>query len=315
MWILRFQILAVTSFLIIIIAIIHLMKERKVKGSISRLQDVKPIKHKREGSKIFHRLELFLQEAEFLKRREKHIKQELAKAGLPLRPSEFVCLRLILTISLFCIGLIISKLLLGGLILGLVGFLSPFLFLKSCQKKRLRAFNSQLVNALSLISNSLKAGYSFLQALQTVSEETSPPIKDEFGKLIRENSLGIPIEEALKNLLDRVPSYDLDLIVTSLLIQRQTGGNLAEILDNISYTIRERVRLRGEIRVLTAQGRMSGIIISVLPFAIYLILHLLHPDIYKMLYTNPIGILLIIIGIIMMGAGIFLVKKIVSIEV
>jgi len=154
-----------------------------------------------------------------------------------------------------------------------------------------------------------------LQSLQTVKDETSPPIRDEFGKLIREITLGIPIEEALKNLLARVPSYDLDLVITSFLIQRQTGGNLSEILDNISYTIRERVRLRGEIRVLTAQGRVSGVIISILPFAIYLILHLLHPDIYKMLYTHPIGILLIVIGITMMSAGIFLVRKIVSMEV
>src|SRR5437588_819790 len=155
------------------------------------------------------------------------------------------------------------------------------LYLRLRQRKRTRAFNNQLGDTLTLMSNALKAGHSFAQALSTVSKNAAPPIADEFARATREIALGINVDDALNHMNERNQSEDFDLMVTAVQIQRVVGGNLAEILDSIAYTIRERIRIQGEIRTLTAQARTSGIIITLLPFALAVALAFISPSYFS----------------------------------
>ncbi|MEW5988919.1 MAG: type II secretion system F family protein, partial [Chloroflexota bacterium] len=191
--------------------------------------------------------------------------------------------------------------------------------------RRLRAFNGQLSDTLNLWVNSLRSGYSVLQGMEAIATELPPPVSKEFERVIQEVRLGLSLNQALSNMLRRVPSDDLDLVVTAVNIQREVGGNLAEILDIISYTIRERVRIKGEIRTLTAQGRFSGWVVSLLPIGLALLLYKINPTYMSGLFGKgapwvlpgvlPCGWLVVGIGLMFIGAGVLAVKKIVDIEV
>jgi tight adherence protein B len=196
----------------------------------------------------------------------------------------------------------------------IVWFLSGF-FLKFRQRRRTRAFNNQLGDTITLLSNALKAGHSFAQALSSVSKNAQPPIADEFARATREIALGIPVDDALVHMVQRNKSEDFDLMVTAVQIQRVVGGNLAEILDTIAYTIRERVRIQGEIRTLTAQARASGWIITVLPFALAGILSLVSPSYFDPMWTDGIGHVLLGIAAFSIAIGAVAIQKIVKIEV
>ena len=196
----------------------------------------------------------------------------------------------------------------------IVWVLSGF-FLKFRQRRRTRAFNNQLGDTIMLLSNALKAGHSFAQALASVAKNASPPIADEFARATREIALGINVDDALTHMVDRNKSEDFDLLVTAVQIQRVIGGNLAEILDTIAFTIRERVRIQGEIRTLTAQARASGWIITVLPFALAGILSLISPSYFGPFLSDPLGHIMIGIGLISIAIGAAAIQKIVKIEV
>jgi len=171
---------------------------------------------------------------------------------------------------------------------------------------------------ISLMVNGLRAGYSTMQAMEAVSRELPAPISDEFRRIVQEMQLGIPMDTALDNLTRRIPSKDLDLVVTAINVQREVGGNLAEIMDTISHTIRERVRVKGEIRVLTSQMMMSGRFLAIMPVAVIILMYFLNRQ-YMMRFFNPatrmFGIPALIIGAFMIGIGYFLMMKIASIEV
>jgi tight adherence protein B len=194
-------------------------------------------------------------------------------------------------------------------------WLSSGVFLKFRQGRRTRAFNNQLGDTITLLSNALKAGYSFAQALASVSRNANPPIADEFARATREIALGIPVDDALNHMVQRNKSEDFDLLVTAVQIQRVVGGNLAEILDTIAYTIRERVRIQGEIRTLTAQARISGIIITLLPFGLAGVLELISPSYFGPMLTETLGHILLGIGIFSIAIGAAAIQKIVKIEV
>ena len=179
---------------------------------------------------------------------------------------------------------------------------------------RRKKFNSQIADALVLIASSLRSGYSFMQAIEMVSREMQPPISEEFYRVLREINLGVTTDEAMNHMAERINSVDLDLVVTAVLIQRQIGGNLTEILDNIANTIRERVKIAGHIRTLTAQGRMSGVIISLLPIALGAVITLLSPGYIMPLFTQPIGQGMIIAAVISEFIGIMLIRNIVNIK-
>jgi tight adherence protein B len=195
-----------------------------------------------------------------------------------------------------------------------VYFLSGF-FLKFRQKRRTRAFNNQLGDTLMLLSNALKAGHSFAQALASVAKNANPPISEEFARATREIALGINVDEALNHMVVRNKSEDFDLMVTAVQIQRVVGGNLAEILDTIAFTIRERVRIQGEIRTLTAQARASGWIITILPVALAGFLALISPTYFDPMITDPLGHIMLGVAIFSIAIGAVAIQKIVKIEV
>lgn len=199
----------------------------------------------------------------------------------------------------------------------IVGAVGPGMYVKSQQKKRLQKFNDQLADMLNLMVNGLRAGYSTMQALEAISKELPPPISDEFRRVVLEMQIGIPMENALDNLLRRIPSEDLDFVITAINVQREVGGNLSEILDNISFTIRERVRIKGEVRVLTSQVRTSGTVLSLIPFFLVLILWFLNPE-YLMSVTEggpyiTAAIICVVLGLI--SSSYFIMMKIADIEV
>lgn len=253
----------------------------------------------------------------FLDGYKKKVQSDLSRAHILLKPEEFETLCLIL----FVVFLIIV-LLIGGagawpaaVPTGIFGWLLPSIVVKSKIKKRLKLLNEQLGDALAMMSNSLKAGYSFFQTVDMVAEEMSGPIAEEFGYFKKEVNLGVNTEKALENMAARVASEDLELVVTAVMIQRQVGGNLSEVLDNITATIRNRVKIKGELKTITAQGRMSGLVISVLPLVLCGLIFLINPTMMSLLFTTPMGQAMIGAALFMETIGILLIRKVVRIEI
>ncbi|MEW5953321.1 MAG: type II secretion system F family protein [Bacillota bacterium] len=243
------------------------------------------------------------------------VDKKLAEADVPLRGEEYVVLVLLSALVAGGFFATVSLNLGLGLAAAVVGGLAPHLLVNRIRTKRLLTFNSQIGDALVIMANSLRSGFSFLQAMDMVCKELPDPIRKEFSRTFREINLGTPTEEALQNLALRVKSDDLDLVVTAVLIQRQVGGNLAEVLDNIAETIRERIRIKGEVKTLTAQGRISGIVIGLLPLALVTFMLIINPAYIMTLFTNSIGLALVSAALLGQILGILLIKKIVNIEV
>jgi tight adherence protein B len=257
-----------------------------------------------------------------------NLARDIARADLKLKPTEFMAIWaasiigipvLMFIFSFFSPALGSPIALLVGV---LIGFFLPRFWLGRRKSGRLNAFNKQLPDTIMLIANALRAGSSFLQAIELVVRETRPPISTEFGRVIREVNLGLPFDQALENMVRRVRSDDLELMATAIAIQHQVGGNLAEILDSIAYTIRERVRIKGEIRTLTAQQRLSGYVVGFLPIALAGFLFVAAPGFMDPMFANPpavlglpAGVVILIFGGIMMFIGFMFIRKIVDIEV
>ena len=200
----------------------------------------------------------------------------------------------------------------GGLVLGLV---LPSFILKNMQSRRRVKFQSQLVDALMLLSGSLKAGMSLSQALEVLVEEMPAPMSDEFNLVVKENKLGVDLEECLLHLRKRMPVNDLDLIAIAITIARETGGNLTEIFENLVFTIREKRRLEDRVRVLTVQGRMQGYIMMVLPIGFAVFIYFVNPHNFEILLQDKLGQMLLTWAIISEAIGIILIKKLSRIEV
>jgi tight adherence protein B len=257
-----------------------------------------------------------------------NLARELARADVALKPSEFLAIRFGAVIGVPLFMIILSPLIgflgspiawIGGLVLG---FWLPKFWLGRRKSTRLKAFNSGLADTIMLLANSLRAGSSFLQSVEMVVREAQPPISTEFSRVIREVNLGLPLDDALANLGRRMKSDDLDLMITAIAIQHQVGGNLAEILDTIAFTIRERVRIKGEIKTLTAQQRMSGYVVGFLPVALVLLLQVIAPTFMSPMFVSPpsafglpLGLIILAFGGLMMGIGFILIRRIVDIEV
>lgn len=254
-------------------------------------------------------------------------RDKIAKADAKLRVSEYIVLMFVSAGIGAGLGYFLPQD--NSIFLAVVGFIVgsrvPPIYISMAASRRMRTFDGQLSDTLNLWVNALRSGYSVLQAMEAIATELPPPVSVEFERVIQEVRLGLSVEQALDNMYHRVPSEDLDLIITAVNIQREVGGNLAEVLDNISFTIRERVRIKGEIRTLTAQGRISGIIIALLPVGLGMILYLINPDYVSELWVKeppfiipnviPCGYILLGIGIGMIGLGALAIRKIVDIEV
>jgi tight adherence protein B len=244
-----------------------------------------------------------------------NLQLDLAQSDLKLRVSEFVVLNIGSVFLFFLLARVIFNSALLGLVFGVVGFFVPRLYLNMRKNRRINAFNDQLGDTITLLANSLRSGYTIVQSMQTVSEQLPDPMASEFHRVTQEISLGLHYEEALNNMLRRVPSDDLDLLITAVNIQGRVGGNLAEILDTIGHTIRERVRIKGEIRVLTAQQMLSGYILSFLPLILGLVLYAINPPYIGRMFTDPCGWAMLAVAFIMIGIGFMIIRKIVDIEV
>lgn len=246
------------------------------------------------------------------------VARDLARADLKFKVAEYFVL---IVVSILIAGMVAwflgNKHPISALIGAVAGAFAPGFYVKRQQKQRLQKFNDQLSDMLNLMVNGLRAGYSTMQAMEAISKELPSPINDEFRRVVQEMQIGISMETALDNLLRRIPSPDLDFVITAINVQREVGGNLSEILDNISFTIRERVRIKGEVRVLTSQVRTSGSVLSLIPFGLTVILWFLNPE-YLMSVTQggaicTAAIICVVLGLI--GSSYFIMMRIADIEV
>jgi len=247
------------------------------------------------------------------------ISRDLARADLKFKPGEYIALYFIAIIGLGLILFLIGgRIWISGLIGAVIGAFLPRMYVRSQQSKRLVRFNGQLPDMLNLMVNGLRAGYSTLQAMEAVSKEMPAPICDEFRRVVQEMQLGIPMEKALANLLRRIPSEDLDFVITAINVQREVGGNLAEIMDVISYTIRERIRIKGDIRALTAQAMYSGRALAIMPVGLLCILWFLNRS-YVMEFFNQAtlvcGIGALGAAVVLIAVGYFVMTRIANVEV
>jgi len=245
------------------------------------------------------------------------IARELARADMKFKVAEYFALVFISTFATAIIAYLLQPQVASLAIGGIVGFFAPRFYIRRQQAVRLTKFNDQLSDMLNLMVNGLRAGYSTMQALEAVSRELPSPISDEFRRVVQEMQIGISMDKSLENLLRRIPSEDLDFVVTAINVQREVGGNLSEILDTISFTIRERVRIKGEIRVMTAQVRTSGAVLALIPVFLAIALYFVAPDYISSFFDNgPVcgwAAVGTIVGMIV--SGYFVMMKIADIEV
>jgi tight adherence protein B len=237
---------------------------------------------------------------------------EQADASLRVSQLLVLCLGLGMlggAISWWLPGSIIVTMIIGGL-LGA----APFWVLNMMRHRRMEQFLDQLPEALDLITRALRAGHAFTSALQTVATEMPDPIAKEFRRAFEEGNLGLSLKASLEHLSERVPLVDLRLCVTAILIQRETGGNLAEILESIATVIRERFKILGQVKVYTAQGKMTGWVIGLLPFALAFYMYILNPDYIKLLSTHPMGKMMLMTGLTLQAVGVLIIKRIIDIK-
>lgn len=251
----------------------------------------------------------------FSEKHDKKLEIELMKSDIPITIEELLVIKMLTSTAFALLTYAISKDFIIVFIMFVIIWNIPKVIISRRKKERIKTFNEQLNEGTMIISNSLKAGYSFLQAIAAVSEETKDPFSKEFKKLLKEMSLGISEEIALQNMLNRLDSDDLRLIVNAILIQKDIGGNLSEILDNISNTIRERQKIQNEIKTLTAQGRLAGIIVMSIPFFLGFTIYLFNKEYMMPLFTTPLGLVMIIGAFINQILGLIMIRKIIKIDI
>jgi tight adherence protein B len=247
-------------------------------------------------------------------KRARKLEVELMKADIPITVDELLVIKIISSTVLALLALAIFKNIIAAILVFILVWNMPRIVIASKKKERIKLFDSQLSEGILVISNSLKAGHSFLQAVAVTAEETKDPFSKEFKKLLKEMTLGIDEEEALKNMLSRMESEDLRLIINAILIQKDVGGNLSEILDTIAETIRERQKIKNELKTLTAQGKLSGIIVELIPIFLGLIFFVLNKEHMIVLFTTPLGLTMVAMAVISQIFGIIIIRKIVNIE-
>ncbi len=311
----------VIALIVLVVGVISIRSERKdlIEERLGRYTELETYveipqaEQKRdEPSQLTKSLDAALSQRAFGKK----WKASLAKANLKITVAEYAALHVISVIGFFLVGtFILFRDPIMGIVSGVVGFFAPRIYVNRAQNKRLQQFESQLPDTISLWVNSLRSGYSVLQAMEAISREAPEPTSTEFQRVVQEVQLGVAMEDALQHMLDRVVSEDLDLIVTAVNIQREVGGNLAEILEVIGHTIRERIKLKGEIRVLTSQGRVTGYLISGLPIVLALFLMAINPNYMGGLFENRMcGWPMIGIGLGLIGLGTAAIQRIVDIK-
>ncbi|MEH7073682.1 type II secretion system F family protein [Neobacillus drentensis] len=260
-------------------------------------------------------VKLNIQKKVLTKEKNNKLETQLAQSGLPLKPEEYILFQWLFTALAGGLFYLFTDNLFFLLVGAIMGFLLPKWYIRKKKRERVLRFNEGLADMITTIVGSLKAGFSLPQGLKSVAEEANSPIKEEIETVLKEMQYGKSIEDALNDLKERMPSEDLDLMIQAILIQRQVGGNLATVLDRIVETIRDRTKIHRQIATLTAQGRLSGYIIALLPVILGMVLYLIEPDYISILFHNPIGLGMVVAGIISGILGFILIKKITTIEV
>lgn len=241
--------------------------------------------------------------------------RRLKRADLSMTPGVFVLVSVVLFVTGVAIGAMLHWVYQAALAFGVLLSLVPNTVVNFRVRRRLKRFAANFPEALEMFARSLRAGHSFTGAVQLVAQEMPKPVGTEFQKVFDEQNVGIPLKQALLGMTERVDSLDVKFFVTALLIQRETGGNLAEIIDKIAYVIRERFRIQGQVKVFTAQARMTGLILTFLPIGVALVVGVMNPDYLKPLVNDPAGRLLLGGGIMLQIVGMLLMRKIIRIKI
>ena len=248
-------------------------------------------------------------------RRARGLDLKMQQAGIPLLGTEFLVLLVLSVVVVGVIARVGSGRWYVAIMAAVLVMAAEYIYVLLRIERRASSFTNQLGDCLMMVANALRAGFSFLQAMEMISKEMEPPISEEFKHVMRDIGLGATLERALEDMDKRVGSPDFSLVVTAVLIQQQVGGDLARILDTISETIQDRIRMRREVQTLTAQGRMSGWVLAALPFVLAAFINIVSPNYLEPLFKETIGQIAIVIAIIMVIIGFLVIKRIVNIDV
>lgn len=239
---------------------------------------------------------------------------KMQQAGFPLLGAEFIVVLTAIAVAIGLFTFIFTESIIQSICMIILTVILSLIYVNIKISRRRKAFDNQIGDALVMMSNAMRSGFSFMQSVDMVANEMSAPISSEFAKLVGEMRLGISTDDALKNINQRVGSKDFELVVIAVMIHRQVGGNLTQIFDSISETIAERIRMKNEIKTLTAQGRLSGWFVGLLPFALGLFMYINDPDYLNPLIHNKIGQMLIGFGLVSQLIGVLCIKKIINIK-
>ena len=253
----------------------------------------------------------------FLRRssRVSDLQKMLAQADMSLRVSNFLGISALTGVAATIIAYVLSKRVEVAWIALLVGFVLPYSYASIRRNKRFEKFEELFPEAIDTLARAVRAGHAFTTALEMITAEVSEPVAGEFRQLYEEQKFGMPVRDALLNLTERMPLVDVKFFVTAVMLQRETGGNLAEILDNLSYVIRERFKIQRQVRVYTAQGRLTMALLMGMPPIIVTMMLLLNPSFIRPLFSDPIGHFLLVAGITLQTVGYFVIRKIIRIQV
>ena len=243
------------------------------------------------------------------------LQEMLAQGGLNLRAGKFLSLSLLAGVAAGLVAYIVSnRAEVGGVAL-LIGFVLPYSYASVQRNRRFSKFEELFPEAIDTLARAVRAGHAFTTALELITNEVAEPVAGEFRQLFEEQKFGMPVRDALMNLTERVPLVDVKFFVTAVMLQRETGGNLAEILDNLSYVIRERFKIQRQVRVYTAQGRLTMALLMGMPPIIVTIMLVVEPNFIRPLFADPIGHILLVAGIALQTVGYFVIRKIIRIQV
>lgn len=315
-------VLVFVAVTLMVFAAISLFDQRKAQARVlrDRLSPVQKLSEQAAPEVAFVRDEVLSRIPAFddyLRRSERvsELQKTLEQGNIDVRAGNFLMLCIISALVFALIGFISGGNLIFGWVGALVGLFIPYAYASHRRSKRFQKFEEKFPEAIDTLARAVRAGHAFTTALEMIANEVSEPVAGEFRQLFEEQKFGLPVRDALLNLTDRIPLVDVKFFVTAVMLQRETGGNLAEILDNLSYVIRERFKILRQVRVHTAQGRLTMVLLMALPPTIVVVMQVLNPGFIQPLFSDPWGHVLIVAGISMQTIGYFVIRKIIRIQV